>query len=1037
MSNKIYWKGLEQLNPSEAFKKSVESEFPENAKVEELLGHENVGETSTNRRDFLKFLGFSTAAATLAACEAPVNRAIPYLNKPEDITPGVANYFATTFYDSNDYASILVKVREGRPIKIEGNKLSKVSNGTVNARINSSVLGLYDNSRAKAPEAAGRQISWSTLDAEVKAKLTEISARGGKIRVLTSSIISPSTKALLAQFKAKFPSTEVVTFDAVSYSGLITANQASFGKAVIPDYYFDKSKVIVSFGADFMNTWLNGNAFAKAYAATRNPKNKAMSRHFQFETALSLSGSNADVRVALKASQLSKAVVNLYNEIAKKAGAATLSSTGTEGDKAITKAANELWANKGASIVVAGSNDSNVQIIINAINALLGNYGSTIDLENPLNLRQGVDSQVLALLSEVKAGNVDALLINGCNPAYSLPGFAEALPKVGLSVYFGDRADETGSLTKYLAPSNHYLESWDDAEPKAGFYSLTQPTIAPLFKTRQMQDSLLAWADIAGDYHSFIKSYWLTNLHSKSTEGFGAEEFWVRALQNGVFETALVPAVAAVNVADINAAATAATKSSGGSMELVIYTKTGIGDGAQANNPWLQEFPDPISKYTWDNYVAMAVPDMKKLGLTTFEDGDNWEMADVVEVSVNGKSVKLPAIPQPGQKAGTVSIALGYGRTKAGKTADGVGANLFNFVSTANGYFDYQNLNVTVTKTGEQYPVAATQTHHTLMGRDMVKETLLAEYIKDPKSGNPDKLLQTTNHGKVPVTKVNLWDDHPIERGHRWGMTIDLNACIGCGSCVTSCSSENNVAVVGKDEVRRNREMHWIRIDRYYTSEMTEEKAEEKGVGAIDKFLAMEDASENPSVVFQPMLCQHCNHAPCETVCPVAATTHSNEGLNQMTYNRCIGTRYCANNCPYKVRRFNYFKYFDNDQFPFHFNDDLGKLVINPDVTVRSRGVMEKCSFCVQRIQSGKLRAKKEGRKINDGEIQTACQTACPTNAILFGDLNDAETEVAKYSKDERGYHMLEEVGIQPNIWYMTKVRNRSKEENENVKIFS
>jgi Fe-S-cluster-containing dehydrogenase component len=314
---------------------------------------------------------------------------------------------------------------------------------------------------------------------------------------------------------------------------------------------------------------------------------------------------------------------------------------------------------------------------------------------------------------------------------------------------------------------------------------------------------------------------------------------------------------------------------------------------------------------------------------------------------------------------------------------------------------------------------------------------LLADYIKDPKSGNPDKLLQTTNHGKVPVTNVNLWDDHPIERGHRWGMTIDLNACIGCGSCVTSCSSENNVAVVGKDEVRRNREMHWIRIDRYYTSEMTEEKAEEKGVGAIDKFLAMEDASENPSVVFQPMLCQHCNHAPCETVCPVAATTHSNEGLNQMTYNRCIGTRYCANNCPYKVRRFNYFKYFDNDQFPFHFNDDLGKLVINPDVTVRSRGVMEKCSFCVQRIQSGKLRAKKEGRKIKDGEIQTACQSACPTNAILFGDLNDAETEVAKYSKDERGYHMLEEVGIQPNIWYMTKVRNRSKEENENVKIFS
>jgi len=811
---------------------------------------------------------------------------------------------------------------------------------------------------------------------------------------------------------------------------MITANQASFGKATIPDYYFDKAKVVVSFGADFMNTWLNGNAFAKAYAKTRNPKNKAMSRHFQFETALSLSGSNADVRVALKASQLNKAIVNLYNELAKKAGVSGLTSAGTEGDKAINKTANELWANKGNSIVVAGSNNPNTQIIVNAINALLGNYGTTIDLENPLNLRQGNDNQVLTLLSELKAGSIDALLINGCNPAYSLPGFAEALPKVGLSVYFGDRADETGSIVKYLAPSNHYLESWDDAEPKVGFFSLTQPTISPLFKTRQMQDSLMAWADISGDYRSFIKSYWLTNLHSKSTEGYSGEEFWVRALQNGVFETSPAASLPVSSVADLNAAAAQIAKTAGGAMELVIYTKTGIGDGAQANNPWLQEFPDPISKYTWDNYVAMSVVDMKKLGLTTFADGDNWEMADVVEVSVNGKSIKLPAIPQPGQKTGTVSISLGYGRTKAGKTANGVGANLFTMVSSSNGFFDYEVLNVSVSKTGEQYPVAATQTHHTLMGRDMVKETLLAEYIKDPKSGNPDKLLQTTNHGKVPVTKVNLWDDHPIERGHRWGMTIDLNSCIGCGSCVTSCSSENNVAVVGKDEVRRNREMHWIRIDRYYTSEMTEEKAEEKGVGAIDKFLAMEDASENPSVVFQPMLCQHCNHAPCETVCPVAATTHSNEGLNQMTYNRCIGTRYCANNCPYKVRRFNYFKYFDNEQFPFHFNDDLGKLVINPDVTVRSRGVMEKCSFCVQRIQSGKLRAKKEGRKINDGEIQTACQTACPTNAILFGDLNDAETEVAKYSKDERGYHMLEEVGIQPNIWYMTKVRNRSKEEN-------
>ncbi len=1031
MSNKRYWKGHAELNPTAEFKQSVEAEFPENAKVEELLGNANIGDTSSNRRDFLKFLGFSTAAATLAACETPVNRAIPYLNKPEEITPGVANWYASTFYDSNDYASILVKVREGRPIKIEGNKISNVTKGGINSRVNSSVLGLYDSGRAKGAEAAGRQITWDTLDKEVKEKLAAIAAKGGKIRFLTSTIISPSTKAILAQFKAKYPTTEVVTYDPISYSGIINANQASFGKAVVPDYYFEKAKVVVSFGADFLNTWLSGVKFAKAYGVTRNPKNKAMSRHFQFETALSLTGSNADIRVSLKASQINKAVVNLYNEIAKKAGASSLPSGSTEGDKAIAKAANELWENKGNTIVVAGSNDPSVQTVVNGINALLGNYGNTIDLDNYLNIRQGDDTKVIALLNEMKAGGISALFVQGVNPAYTLSGFADAVSKVELSVSFADRADETGSLTKYLAPSNHYLESWDDAEPKVGQYSLTQPTIAPLFKTRQFQDSLIAWADLGGDYHSFLKSTWQTTLQPKSTEGFGAEEFWVRSLQGGVFETPALAATAATNVADLNAAAAKATKDNGGNTELVIYVKTGLGDGNQANNPWLQEFPDPISKLTWDNYVAMAVSDMKKLGLTWFEKGDNWEQADVVSVTVNGKTVKLPAIPQPGQKPGTISIALGYGRTKAGKTGNGIGVNAFDLVSTSGGFFDYQNLNVSVTKTGEQYPVAATQTHHTLMGRDMVKETILTDYIKDPKSGNPDLFIQTTNHGKQAPTKVNLWDDHPNDRGHRWGMTIDLNSCIGCGSCVTSCTSENNVAVVGKDEVRRSREMHWIRIDRYYTSAMTEERAEKEGVGAIDKFLAMEDAEENPSVVFQPLMCQHCNHAPCETVCPVAATTHSNEGLNQMTYNRCIGTRYCANNCPYKVRRFNYFKYFDNEQFPFNFNDDLAKMVINPDVTVRSRGVMEKCSMCVHRIQSGKLRAKKESRKVTDGEITTACQSACPTNAISFGDLNDAETNVAKSSKDERGYHMLEEIGIQPNVWYLTKVRNRTKEENE------
>lgn len=1034
MSNKKYWKGIEELNPSENFIKNVEAEFPQQAKVEDLIGSEKVGETSANRRDFLKFLGFSTAAATLAACETPVNRAIPYLNKPEEITPGLANWYASTFYDTNDYASILVKVREGRPIKIEGNKLSSVSKGGLNARVNSSVLGLYDSTRAKNPSNSGRQISWETLDKEVAEKLNDIASKGGKIRILSATVNSPSTLSIFDKFKAKYPTTEVIFYDPISYSGILTANSASFNKEVIPDYYFHKAKVVVSFGADFLNSWLHGHSFANSYAKTRNPKSDFMSRHYQFETALSLTGSNADVRVPLKVSQLNKTILNLYNEIAKKAGVVTVNSSATDADSKIAKAANELWANKGASIVVSGSNDSNVQIIVNAINLMLQNYGNTIDLENPLKIRQAVDSKVFNLVSELKSGSVDALFINGVNPSYTLSGFTETIKKVQLSVYFGEKVDETGSICQYVAPINNYLESWGDFEPKSGCYSLSQPTISPLFKTRQMQDTMLIWLGENKSYHQYLKEYWNLAIFPKSTEGISFEEFWVSTLQKGVFEITPVPSslLGLTLAVDINTAASAVTKDQqSGTFELVIYSKTGIGDGSQANNPWLQELPDPISKITWDNYVAMAVSDMKKLGLTTFQDGDGWEQADVVGVSLGGKTIKLPAIPQPGQKPGTVSIALGYGRTRAGKTADGIGANLFEFVGTSKGFFEYQSTSISITKTGEQYPIAATQTHHTMMGRAIVKETILSEYKKDPKAGNPDIYLQTTNHGKQKPTSINLWDDHPIERGHRWGMIVDLNTCIGCGACVTSCTSENNVAVVGKDEVRRSREMHWIRIDRYYSSEMTEEKAVKEGIGAIDKFLAMENAEENPSVVFQPLMCQHCNHAPCETVCPVAATTHSNEGLNQMTYNRCIGTRYCANNCPYKVRRFNYWKYFDNEQFPFVFNDDLAKMVINPDVTVRSRGVMEKCSFCVQRIQGVKLRAKNESRKIKDNEVVTACQSVCPTDAITFGDLNDRETTAAKKSKDERGYHLLEEVGIQPNVWYLTKVRNRTKEESE------
>jgi Fe-S-cluster-containing dehydrogenase component len=561
-------------------------------------------------------------------------------------------------------------------------------------------------------------------------------------------------------------------------------------------------------------------------------------------------------------------------------------------------------------------------------------------------------------------------------------------------------------------------------------------------------------------FYSYIQQNWQATVHSASLNPLFSN-FFNTALFEGVYETTTAAPAAIAFAGDVNTAAAALPKISG-DIELQLYVKAGLGDGSLANNPWLQELPDPISRVTWDNYLTMSPKQMQEQGYSLLERGDF--MADVAEVTANGVTVKVPVYPSPGQKYGTVGLAVGYGRIAAGKAGNNVGVNAFPFAK--GGSFTVGN--VTVTKTGEKYEIAQLQTHHTLMGRDSIlKETTYAEYSKDPKAGNPDMLYYLSSapsqmrklaereaghghdahpahgdhaheggeHGHenymVTSEQANLWEDHPIKSGHRWGMTVDLSKCIGCGACVTACGAENNVPVVGKEEVRRGRDMHWLRIDRYYTSDMTEEVAHAQGVGAIDKFTLMEAAADAPRVAYQPVMCQHCNHAPCETVCPVAATTHSNEGMNQMAYNRCIGTRYCANNCPYKVRRFNWFQYHDGskDFGTNPANDQLGRMVLNPDVVVRDRGVMEKCSFCVQGIQAAKLKAKKAGRKVQDADVQSACAEACPTNAILFGDLNDPESLVAVESADERSYHLLEEVGVQPNVFYMTKVRNLQENE--------
>ncbi|MFT4754444.1 MAG: Fe-S-cluster-containing dehydrogenase component, partial [Salibacteraceae bacterium] len=991
--------------------------------------------------------------ATLAACEAPVMKSIPYVVKPEEITPGVANYYASSYYDGFDFAPILVKTREGRPIHIEGNKQSPLSKGGVNTRVNSSLLSLYDDARVRNPRIAGVETKWSSVDKAVKASL----ASAKKVRILSSSIASPSTQAAIDVFASKLGTEEApvnfqhVTYDESSSAGIIHANKNYFGKPVVPNYSFDKANIIVSFGADFLSTWLNANQYACAYGVHRSPKDGEMSRHYQFEATFSLTGTNADIRGAVKPNEIGLAVIELYNAVAKATGAASVKGAKYDDDNNVStkiqNAAKDLLTNKGASLVISGSNDVATQELINGINQMVGSYGATINVDTPLNIRKGNDTDFINLVEEMKSGEVDTLLIYGVNPVYSAPadlGFADAMAKVKTSVSFSSFADETGTATTILAPDNHYFENWNDYTPVSGSIYMAQPVIRPLFSksaahqgTRQAQESILRFVKVKTSFYDFMKENWNTSILPNQSKYSTLDTLWNNTVHDGFIDYTLAPVPVTLEMAvapKASASASAIVKNSKATgMVAELYTETNMGIGNQANNPWLQELPNVITKVTWDNYVAMNPEDCKTNGYTT-----NYGQqlpASLVNVTIAGTTMKLPVIATPGQKMGSVSIALGYGRTHAGKVvaqgdmlaADGttktIGANVFPGVTSKNGTFNYY-VEVTIENANDFYPVGLAQTHFTEMDRKIVNETSIGTFLKGKNTYNPDPTVVDAYGKTQKIENLDLWAPQAIKNGHRWGMTIDLSKCIGCNACVTSCHSENNVPVVGKDEVRRNRIMSWLRIDRYFSSDMS--KASSGDTGLIDMYSEMEVPSAYPEAVHQPVMCQQCNHAPCETVCPVAATTHSDEGLNQMTYNRCIGTRYCANNCPYKVRRFNWFNYVGDSKFTDvnPSQNDLARMVLNPDVVVRARGVMEKCSFCVQRIQTGKLDAKKEGRTVRDGEVESACASVCPTNAIQFGDLNDTETKVKHTSDDERAYHLLDEVGTQPNVFYLTKVRN-------------
>ncbi len=1028
-TKKVYWKGLEQLKNDPAFVKHAHEEFAPGP--EENLDH--------SRRDFLKMMGFGVSAAALAACEAPIRKAIPYVNKPVDVDPSIANYYASTYLNGGDYCSIVVKTREGRPIKVDGNSLSGVSKGGTNAQVEASVLSLYDNSRLRGPIAAGEKTDWESLDQAIISKLGGVAASEGAIRIVSNSVLSPSTKAAIAKFIEKYPTTEHIMYDQHSHFGMLKANEESFGTAMIPSYDFSKAKVIVSVANDFLGTWLAPIEFSKQYGETRKIEGakKDMSRHYQFESTLSMTGANADYRAIIKPSEEGAVVVKLYNLIAAKAGAATVS--GGKDAEYLSKAADELWANRGKSLVVAGSNDRAIQVLVNGINSILGNYGTTILTSLPVNYRQGDDQKMATFINDTAAGKIGAVIFFNCNPVYDHPmgaKLAEGLSKVGVKIATSYKEDETATLTDFLAPDHHYLESWNDAEPKKNHYSVAQPAITPIFKSRAAQESFMIWAGETNvDYFTFVKDNWRNWFYTNQTLDY--QSFWDKCLYDGVLEIPVEAGEAPSFNGDAGAAASSIAASYKSSpFELVVYESYALGNGSQSNNPLLQELPDPITKAVWDHYVTIAPKDAN--GLTNPESFTKY-----ANITANGKTIKLPVLVQPGQAPGTLAIALGYGRTKAGKVADNSGENAYTLVGMVNGSVGYNVTNVTFEITGEDFQLAQTQTHHTYMGRQtVIQETTLNDWIKNPKSDFQPKVSTWLSNdgkpnpdGKVKPGELSLWKGHEY-KGHHWGMAIDLNSCTGCGACIVACNVENNVSMVGREEVINRREMHWLRIDRYYSSNADRQDLQ----GA-------EHAAENPEVVFQPMLCQHCNNAPCETVCPVAATTHSTEGLNQMTYNRCIGTRYCANNCPYKVRRFNWFKYHDNQQFEKvnpAMNTDLGKMVLNPDVTVRSRGVMEKCSFCVQRIQHGKLTAKREKRALGGDEVVTACQASCTTGAIVFGDINNPESRISKLLQispadpekpfgvdkitgNPRAYQVLEEIGVKPNIWYLNKIRNKEE----------
>jgi len=969
-----------------------------------------------SRRRFLEAAGFTMSLAAMSGCgRTPVETALPFVDQPEGIIPGRTKSYASTCAGCPAACGLLVGVRDGRPLKMEGMPEHPLSRGGLCAVGQALPLALYDSQRLQHPLFRREKSTWDDIDGSIIQALDEIENNSGAVRLVTSTVTSPTLKASIDTFLSRFPDARHVTCDSVSCSAILDAHEKTHGVRRLPQFRLDRAKVIVSFGADFLGTWISPVEFTAAWRTRRvpSPEHPEMSYHVQLEGRMSLTGGSADRRYRLTPDEYAVVLHHLHAKIAGRAGQATredeLGDAPLPHDD-IDQLAERLWEARGECVVLCDSQDLAVQVQVNALNHVLGNYGKTVDIDRSSRQRQGSDRELLNLLDELRSGQVSALFVAGTDLTHDLPDretLAAAIGKVPLVVSFSEREDDFSSLAHFVCPDHHPLESWSDAEPVAGVISLLQPMLQPLGDTRSILESLARWSGRGESAYEILRANWEQGILPRAgSQSF--REFWDHALHDGFVD--VEPNVSAAGEFQADALQPATATASSSDYCLVLYHKVGLPESRHAHNPWLQELPDPVTKTTWDNYVCVSPSTASELGLS---DGE------VVRVEVgDGVNVELPALVQPGQHKRVLAIALGYGVRGTDRfarigpqwlearptVAEGelVGQNVSRFIEFRETSLRYVREGVTLTKLGRRRDLATTQEHHSMEVpprvaprgaevREPIQETSIAAFAKHPEAGKPD----AHHHADV-----QLWpEDHP-RNGHAWGMTIDLNACTGCSACLIACQSENNVPVVGRDEVFRQREMHWIRLDRYYSG-----------------------GEEDVDVSHQPMMCQHCGNAPCETVCPVLATVHGEEGLNEQAYNRCVGTRYCANNCPYKVRRFNWFEY--------PRDDSLQNLVLNPDVTVRSRGVMEKCSMCVQRIEEGKLEAKRRGEPVADGAIETACQQSCPAQAIVFGDMNDPASAVHQTLENPRRYGVLEEFNFRPAVSYLRVVRNRDEEPGE------